>query len=67
MGTLEGQDGEYDAAYWENANLTFPQQNLPTYDKYFAGMARFPNGKLISGADNVYGLVVEYKLKIKKK
>jgi hypothetical protein len=30
MGTSEGIDGEYDAAYWENPSLTFPPQNLPT-------------------------------------
>ena len=30
MGTPEGNDGEYNADFWENPNLTFPQQNLPT-------------------------------------
>jgi len=30
MGSSEGQDGEYDAAFWENPNLTFQQQNLPS-------------------------------------
>ena len=57
MGTSEGQDGDYDTAYWENPNLTFPQQSLPTYNDYYNGMARFANGKLMTGADNVYGLV----------
>lgn len=31
MGVSEGQDGTYYAAYWENPNLTFPKQNLPTF------------------------------------
>jgi hypothetical protein len=57
METSEGQDGNYDAAYWENPNLTFPQQNLPTYNNYVNNMARFANGKLMEGADNVYNLV----------
>jgi hypothetical protein len=57
MGTPEGQDGEYDAAFWENPNLTFQQQNLPTYKDYEKNMARFPDGNLMTGADNVYGLV----------
>lgn len=30
MGTSEGQDGEYDT-FWDNPNLTFPPQNLPTW------------------------------------
>ena len=30
-GTSEGIDGVYDEAYWENPNLTFPPQNLPTF------------------------------------
>ncbi|UQD55677.1 T6SS effector amidase Tae4 family protein [Flavobacterium sp. K5-23] len=57
MGTSEGQDGDYDAAYWGNPNLTFQQQNLPTYNNYVNNMARSQDGKLMEGADNVYGLV----------
>jgi hypothetical protein len=34
MGTTEGTDGEYDAAYWDNPNLTFPPQNLPTWANF---------------------------------
>lgn len=36
MGKSEGQDGEYDAAYWEDPNLTFPQQNLPSWSAFEA-------------------------------
>lgn len=57
MGTPEGEDGDYNAAFWENPNLTFPQQNLPTYNNYVNNMARFPDGNLMKGADNVYALV----------
>jgi hypothetical protein len=31
MGTTEGLDGNYDAAFWEDPNLTFQQQNLPSF------------------------------------
>nr|WP_315247528.1 T6SS effector amidase Tae4 family protein [uncultured Flavobacterium sp.] len=57
LGKPEGIDGDYDAAYWENPNLTFPQQNLPTYNDYLNGMPRFADGSFMKGADNVYGLV----------
>lgn len=36
MGTSEGQDGNYDSAYWNNPNLTFPRQNLPTWNNFKA-------------------------------
>lgn len=38
MGTPEGQDGEYDTAFWENPNLTFQQQNLPTLAAFKSSM-----------------------------
>ncbi|OHT45662.1 T6SS effector amidase Tae4 family protein [Flavobacterium tructae] len=34
MGTSEGQDGDYDAAYWDNPNLVFPKQELPTFSNF---------------------------------
>ncbi|TRX29908.1 hypothetical protein FNW52_20475, partial [Flavobacterium sp. ZT3R18] len=34
MGSSEGQDGEYDASFWENPNLTFQQQNLPKFSNF---------------------------------
>ena len=52
----EGKDGEYDADFWEDPNLTFPQQDLPTRAAYVAGIPKFENGTLMTGADNVYGL-----------
>ncbi len=30
-GTTEGSDGDYDATFWEDPNLTFQQQNLPSF------------------------------------
>jgi hypothetical protein len=30
----EGQDFFYDATFWENPNLSFPQQDLPTWDDF---------------------------------
>jgi hypothetical protein len=34
MGSSEGLDGEYDAAYWENSNLNFPAQSLPKFEDF---------------------------------
>lgn len=34
MTKREGKDYYYDEAFWENPNLTFPQQNLPTWDNF---------------------------------
>lgn len=42
MGTSDGQDGEYDSAYWDNPNLTFPTQSLPTWNNF---KAAFPLDK----------------------
>jgi hypothetical protein len=70
MGTSEGIDGDYDASFWEDPNLTFQQQNLPTYNKYLESMARMPDGTLMKGADNIYtlagGKVLETRLKDKE-
>jgi Type VI secretion system (T6SS), amidase effector protein 4 len=67
MGTSEGQDGEYDTSFWENPNLTFQQQNLPTYNDYVNNMARSSDGKLMKGADNIFGLVGGKVLDLRKK
>ena len=40
MGKSEGQDGEYDATYWENPNLTFPAQNLPSWSAFEAAFPK---------------------------
>jgi hypothetical protein len=36
MGTSEGNDDNdnYDATFWEDPNLTFPAQNLPSFDNF---------------------------------
>jgi len=36
MGTPEGADGEYDSNYWDDPNLSFPPQNLPTWADFEA-------------------------------
>lgn len=40
MGTSEGQDGDYDAAYWDDPNLNFPKQNLPTWAQFNSAFPR---------------------------
>jgi len=34
MGGSEGKDGDYDAAFWENPKLTFPHQDLPSFNNF---------------------------------
>lgn len=46
----EGKDFFYDANYWENPNLTFPQQNLPTWANF---LAAYPN----EDSQQLYGVV----------
>jgi len=73
MGTSEGLDGTYDATYWNNPNLTFPQQALPTlanftnaYPKkadgitFMTGVDLFP---LVGGA--VYQAYLDYPVAIR--
>ncbi|MGC4129387.1 MAG: T6SS effector amidase Tae4 family protein, partial [Bergeyella sp.] len=57
MGTSEGKAGEdYDASYWEDPNLTFPQQNLPSWQDYYNAFPKDANGKGLSGPA-IYELV----------
>ena len=57
MGQSEGRDFEYDEQYWENPSLTFPQQNLPTYNDFFNAYPKNQDGSWMVGADNVYAYV----------
>ncbi|MBK9255166.1 MAG: hypothetical protein IPM42_06720 [Saprospiraceae bacterium] len=50
-GTIEGSDYFYNSDYWENPNLTFPQQNLPSWNVF---QNAYPT---INGADNLYPIV----------
>jgi len=40
MGTSEGEDGEYNSNYWDDPNLTFPPQNLPTWANFEAAFPK---------------------------
>ncbi len=54
---LSGQDFFYDDEYWQNPNLTFPSQDLPSYLAFYNAFPKWPNGKWMYGADNLYPLV----------
>ena len=57
LGTSEGKDGEdYDASYWDDPNLTFPAQNLPSWQNYYDSFPHYPNGSGMSATD-VYKMV----------
>jgi len=36
LGSSEGTDGTYDSAYWDDPNLSFTQQNLPSWSNFTA-------------------------------
>jgi hypothetical protein len=57
MGQSEGQDGSYDAAFWENPNLTFPKQNLPTRSNFKNAYPKNSNGSFEMDFASVYNLI----------
>jgi len=57
MGESEEEDFLYDSDYWEDPNLTFPQQALPSWSDYNAAYPRNPNGTYMTGADNIFNHV----------
>lgn len=59
MSPREGKDGYYDAAFWENPNLNFPQQNLPSMQNFLYAFPKIQNGNVMSNmpSTQVYQLV----------
>jgi hypothetical protein len=57
MGTSEGIDGDYDASFWEDPNLTFQQQNLPTLSKFLNAYPKNLDGKTYMLGKDLYPLV----------
>jgi hypothetical protein len=57
MGTSEGKDGDYDATYWDNPNLTFPKQDLPTLSKFLSAYPKNLDGKTYMLGKDLYPLV----------
>ncbi|MEE9406881.1 MAG: T6SS effector amidase Tae4 family protein [Polaribacter sp.] len=53
----DGIDYEYDADYWEDPNLTFTPQDLPSWADYYANFPRKAGGGWLYGANNIYNLV----------
>ena len=53
----EGADFHYDESYWQNPNLSFQQQNLPTWNDFNNAYPRNLDGTFMTGADNVYEYV----------
>lgn len=57
-GTPEGKDGEdYDAAYWDDPNLTFPAQSLPTLQNFKNAYPKNSSGTFEMNFADVYNLV----------
>lgn len=56
LGKSEGSYEDYDALYWDNPNLSFPQQALPTWVDYFNAFPKTFSGSGLTGPE-VYNLV----------
>ena len=53
-----GLDYYYDEDFWNDPSLTFPSQNLPSWNSFYNAFPRNADGSgWLHGADGVYGLV----------
>jgi hypothetical protein len=57
MGKSEGFDGDYDDAYWSNPSLTFPTQNLPSFNDFQNAYPKNISGTFEMDFASVYNLV----------
>lgn len=57
LGRVEGKDSFYNDSFWQNSNLNFPQQQLPTWNDFNNSFPRNSDGTLMTGTDNVFGYV----------
>jgi hypothetical protein len=57
MGTTDGIDGNFDQAFWDNPNLSFPIQNMPSWNNFNAAYPKNANGTFEMEAQDVYNLV----------
>ncbi len=53
---IAGQDWFYDEEFWNNPNLTFPEQDAPSYEDFFDAFPKEPDGSWLYGADNIYNI-----------
>lgn len=54
---LTGQDWVYDENYWQDPTLSFPSQDLPSYDDFYNAFPKNSDGSWMYGADAIYNLV----------
>jgi hypothetical protein len=54
---LSGQDWTFNEEFWNDPNLTFPPQNLPSYQDFYDAFPKNEDGSWMYGADNIYNLV----------
>lgn len=59
INTENGSDGEYDAAYWDDPNLTFQQVPLPTFQAFITAFPKItvPQGIKYMPSPQVYQMV----------
>jgi len=52
---LAGQDWFYDEEFWSD-DLTFPHQDLPSWQDFLSGFPKKVDGKWLYGADEIYAI-----------
>lgn len=59
LGVLEGKDGVYDSAFWEDPNLIFQTKALPSLQSFLDAFPKIQNGNTIRAmsASGVFSLV----------
>ena len=57
LGIVEGKDAFYNDSFWQNTNLNFPQQQLPTWNNFNNSFPRNSDGTFMTGPNNVFGFV----------
>lgn len=57
LGAVEGKDAYYNDSFWQNSNLNFPQQQLPTWNNFNNSFPRNSDGTFMTGPNNVFGFV----------
>ncbi|MGH2666580.1 T6SS effector amidase Tae4 family protein [Flavobacterium sp.] len=57
LGSGDGTDGDFDALFWENPSLTFPQQSLPTMTNFKNAYPKNLNGTFEMSFSDVYNLI----------
>ena len=54
---LAGQDWFYDEDFWNDPDLHFDHQELPSWQDFYDAFPKYEDGRYITGSENIYKLV----------